>query len=189
MTPAAVDNGGPSTLEIQGALFDRGTTLRLVGPTGRTIAASATYVQDAATAYVTFDLSGAAIGAYDVHATTAAGTTVSLADGLTVTAGNGADLQVNLAGPSFVLANQIGVVEVNYGNTGDVDAPAPLIFVTSPSETPVSLTSDMSMPQSIAVFLAASPTGPAGVLRPGTTPSVPVYFQAPVLVIPIRLNM
>src|SRR5262249_27448183 len=41
-TPSAVGNAGPSTIEIQGALFDRATAFALIGPTGETVQASAT---------------------------------------------------------------------------------------------------------------------------------------------------
>ena len=97
-------------------------------------------VQDAATAYATFNLTGAATGNYQVQATAAGGTTTTLATGLTVTTGSGANLQVSLSGPAEVLPDTTGVFEVNYANTGDADSGAPLIFVESPSGTAMGLT-------------------------------------------------
>jgi len=178
VTPAAVGNAGPSTIEIQGALFDRATTFTLVGPSGQTIPASAIDVQDAATAYVTFDLTSAATGAYSVVATSSGGTMTQLAGGLSVDQGIGSNIQVSAIGPSLVLANRPSEFSVEYGNSGDADAGAPLIFVVSTSNTQMGLTAGQFGSQNL-MFLGISPDGPAGVLRPGEQSSIPIYFQAP----------
>ena len=78
VVPAQVGNAGDSTLEIQGAQFDRDTSFELVGPGGQIVPATAVDVTDAATAYVTFDLTGAAQGAYGVEAVSSTGATSEL---------------------------------------------------------------------------------------------------------------
>jgi hypothetical protein len=179
VSPASVGNAGPSTIEIDGAKFDRDTTFQLIDVHGNVIQASATDVQDAATAYATFNLTGAATGNYQVQATAAGGTTTTLATGLTVTTGSGANLQVSLSGPAEVLPDTTGVFEVNYANTGDADSGAPLIFVESPSGTAMGLTAAAVPYNHAPIFLAINSNGPAGVLPPGYSSARQIYFTAP----------
>jgi len=141
VTPSTVGNAGPSTIEVQGALFDRGTTFDLVAPDGAIVLASATDVQDAATAYVTFDLAGATVGSYSVEATSADGSTTQLTGVLTVGHGQGANLQSSLTGPAFFLPDRPSVINLVYRNTGDSDTGAPLIFIESPTNTQIGLSS------------------------------------------------
>ena len=179
VTPATVGNAGPSTIEIQGAFFDRAMMFALVGSAGQTIPGSATYVQDAATAYVTFDLTGAATGAYSVMATSSAGAVTQLAGGLTVVAGKGGDLQTNVVVPAQALPDSISTFTVNYANVGDADVAAPLLTVASPTNTLMGLAADGIDDQSILFLGTDNSGGPAGVLRPGETESQTFYFQSP----------
>jgi hypothetical protein len=179
VSPASVGNAGRATLEIDGAKFDRGTTFQLIDAHGNVIQAAAASVQDAATAFVTFDLTGQAVGQYAVQATAAGGATTTLAAGLMVTAGTGANLQVGLSGPAKVLPNAISALEVNFTNTGDADSGAPLIFMESPSGTAMGFTSGSVPYNHPPIFLAVSANGPAGVLRPGYHSSRQIFFKAP----------
>ncbi len=177
--PGTVGNAGQSTIEIDGAKFDRGTTFTLVDKNGKSYSATAATIQDAATAYVTFDLTGAVVGAYTIKAVASDGTLAQLASGLNVTAGIGGNLQTSLTGPSFALVGHLGSFNVNYGNIGSSDVGSPLIFLQSPSGTPMALTPDDVANNLSPIFLALSTKGPAGVLSPGSVASRQIYFQAP----------
>ncbi|HQU42080.1 MAG TPA: carboxypeptidase regulatory-like domain-containing protein, partial [Pirellulales bacterium] len=177
LAPAKAGNAGAATIEIEGAKFNRATTFQLIDSQNNVTQATAIDVQDGSTAYVTFDLTGKAAGAYTVQATQADGTTTQLAGGLTVVAGQGANLQVDTSGRSFVRLNRENVFQVSYGNSGDADMPAPLIFITSPFDNPMSLTADEEYsPYNNLMFMGVAQDGPAGVLRPGAHYTVPVYW-------------
>ena len=56
VSPGQVDDGGPSTLEIDGALFDRATTFQLTNSLGDVLPSQTVYFQNSSTVYATFDL-------------------------------------------------------------------------------------------------------------------------------------
>jgi hypothetical protein len=169
-SPGTVGNAGPSTMEIDGAKFERGTTFQLIDKNGTIIQTSSAYVHDASKAFATFDLTGKPIGAYDVQATQSDGTTVKLAAGLTVAAGTGGRLETNMSVPSVVLPGEIGTFTVNYRNTGDGDIAVPLLTVESPTGTLMDYT-PTGVDDSSLTFLGTSADGPAGILRPGASAS------------------
>ena len=120
VSPSKVDNTGPSTFEIDGARFDRGTTFQLVDNSNNAIPASATYFQDSGTVYATFDLTGKALGAYSILATSSDGTTSQVTSAVTVGPSaatpslqpvNGAlngSLETYFTAPSIALPDRIG---------------------------------------------------------------------------------
>ena len=157
VNPGTVGNAGLSTIEILGAQFDRQTTFELHGPGGAVIPTAATRVQDSATAFVTFDLSGAAVGAYDVVATPGSGSPAQLTGGLTVEAGQSGVLATNLIGPPYVLPSRIVSATETFGNSGGADIGAPLIFITSTTGTNLGLTADQVPFDHPPAFLAVRP--------------------------------
>jgi hypothetical protein len=177
VTPGQVGNTGASTLQIDGAKFDRSTTFQLIDPSGNVIQDSAVFLQDASTAFATFDLTGKPVGTYSLQATQSDGTTTQLIAALTVVTGTGPQLQTGLAMPSFVLVNREDTFSVSYANNGDADEIAPMLSIFSSTNTPMGLTpTDVINGQNLQ-FFAISQNGPAGILRPGAHFSVPVYFN------------
>jgi subtilase family serine protease len=176
--PAAVGNAGPVTIEIDGAQFNRDTTFQLIDGQGKVTAASAVEVDNASTAYATFDLTGAATGSYTVQATQSGGATSKLTGGLTVNTGTGGSFIAHVVVPSITLAGRLNVFHVTYSNTGDASVGAPLLTITTSTNTPVGLSTSDVYPNRDLNVLAIGADGPAGDLRPGTSNSVPVLFQA-----------
>ena len=188
--PAQVDNGGPSTIEIDGARFDRGTTFDLIGSANNVVPASAVYFQDPGTVYATFDLTNQAPGTYTLQATSSTGAVTTLSSDLTIVAAgplpvvdptdgaqNGA-LETYLVTPTVSLPSRIGGFQVDYVNLGDHDLVAPLLTVTSPTGTSLGLTPTNVDSGVYLSFLGTSTTGPAGILRPGESESRTVYFKS-----------
>ncbi len=177
VTPSQVGNG-PVTLQISGAQFDFATTFQLRQGTGTVINATRTLVQDSATAFATFDLTGQPLGTYDVWASQSAGTSTELAAGLNVVAATVANsVQVSLIVPQAVLVGRAGTVTVNYANPGNTDLPAPLILLNgqnvlfrAPGQT------DYSSPT--LQLYGFNSTGPFGTLPPGFQGSITVSFKA-----------
>jgi subtilase family serine protease len=189
-SPGRVDNGGPSTLEIQGALFGRDTTFQLLGQGGKVIQAQAIYFTDSATAFATFDLTNASAGAYDMQAKRGDGSTALVTGAVTIVSAaawvpasgtgtlNGA-LLTNVSVPSIQLVNTIGSFTVAYTNTAGHDLAAPLLTVSPTTLTSIGLSPDDVDDGRYVRFFGVSPSGPAGILRPGETVTKSVYFLAP----------
>ena len=88
---------------------------------------------DQLTLPATFDLTGAARGSWDVVVTNPDGTFVTLHDGLTVEAGTGADVWVDVIGPSTATLGRPRTFNVVAGNNGDVDASGVPLQLTFPN--------------------------------------------------------
>jgi subtilase family serine protease len=172
-----VGNVGDVTLRIQGARFDADTGFSLVAPDGTTIKARATFLENSSEAYVTFSLYGADVGQYDVVATQKNGASTTLADALSVVAGNDAAVFLSIAGPTQVMVNRTNIFTLDYVNDGGADAIAPLIILESLSATPMGLSASDLHTTPIHI-MAASYDGPMDILRPGAKYSVPVVFQS-----------
>jgi hypothetical protein len=166
---------GPVTLQISGAHYNFGTSFQL-RQGSVTINATRTLLNDAATAFATFDLSGKAQGAYDVWGAQADGTSTELAAGLNVVAAMSNQVQLNLIVPDAVLVGRPGTVTVAYTNPGNTDLPAPLVFLQGgnalfqvPGQTDYS-TSTLQL-------YGFNDNGPFGTLPPGFQGSITVSFK------------
>ena len=179
-SPTAVGNAGPSTITIDGLGLTPATQYSLVG-TGGAIAAQSASFTSGSQAFATFNLAGAAAGSYTVQAKAADGTITTLPGAITVKAGVGPHLVASISGPADVRPGRIYAFTVTYANTGDADMAAPLLQVVSSTDTLMGLTPEGLADNGNLQVLATSPSGPAGVLRPGDSGSVTVFFQPTVV--------
>ncbi len=122
------------------------------------------FLQDAATAFPTFDLTGMPLGTYTVQATADDGTTTQLAQPLTVVPATSANVQEQLTVPSATLPNSVGEVTVDYVNQGNTDVPAPLLELAADNAL-LRLEDQTDFFNDYVWFLGVSSNGPAGVLR------------------------
>ncbi len=177
ITSVGLASGGQGqvTIPITGSQFDSGTTFQLLGPGNTVINAKQTYLQDDTSTYATFDLSNASPGQYTVQATKSGNITTQLAGAFSVVPTVAANLQLNLAVPSAARANRQGTVTVTYKNTGNTDLVAPLLELTADNAT-LKLPSQQDFGTGDLWFLGTSPTGPAGVIRPGESGQVSIEF-------------
>jgi hypothetical protein len=174
-SPATVGNAGMVTLAVNALGLDPSATYALSGP-GGTITALASEYQNAALAYVTFDMTAVQAGTYDLSIMLHDGTSATLPGGIQVTSGGGADVVASLIGNSPVRLGRTSMIYVRYANTGTNDAPAPLLRLTTKSAILMGLTPNVTLQATSLEFLAISQAGPANILRPGTSFQVPVYF-------------
>jgi subtilase family serine protease len=180
VAPENVGNKGPITLEIDGSLFTRQTSFQLISPIGFVIPADFTMVLNASKAYATFNLSGAQPGSYLLRATTPAGAQSILNPAINVSASlAGGQLSTGVLVPPISLINTLDNFTITYANNGDADIIAPLFLVTSPTSTPFGTDPNLLAPGFDANFLATSPDGPAGILRPGQVVTRTFRFLAP----------
>ena len=175
VSPSSGGNTGNVTIAIQATLLSNHTQASLVS--GQTVVpAASVFYQGGSMLYATFDLTGTPTGTYDLKL--ADGTqTKTDAGAFTVVAGDTGGPQISLSTPRSVRVNTGSAVVVSYTNTGNTDAPAPLLMLSAdaanfrePEET--------SFGGNSVQFLGTSGDGPAGVLRPGETGQITIPFQA-----------
>ena len=159
-------NGGTITIPITGTNFTPATTASLTLG-GVTINASAVNFVSASEIDATFNLSGAAVGAYTLQVTSG-GQTVTSPATLQVVAAVAGSLNVTLGTPEFIRPGRIGTIVVNYTNTSNNDMVAPILLVSSTNATvSFSTADDPNSYMQSTQLLAVAPNGPAGILRPG----------------------
>ena len=187
--PGTAVNSGSATLTFVGAGFASGATYQLVSSGGTVYNASAVFVADAAHADVTFAMSGLPTGTYTARVTEN-GSTVSLANALTVTAPGssgastaGASIQVTLNTPEAFRSGFPAQITLNYQNISGADLPAPLINLTAAGATlahvlPQCTGCNANFSQQYqntfnsGLVLGINREGPAGVLPAGAQGSV-----------------
>jgi len=173
-SPSAVGNAGPVTLELTGSKLTPETAFELVDPSGQALGATAVYFVDATRAYATFGLAGAAVGAYDVRVRREDGAMAELPDAVQVAPGTGPKLQATLVVPQAVRPGRF-TIAVEYANVGDGDLYAPVLHVSGPADLAFGLSFGAQDAVGDIRVLGYSPTGPAGVLRPGQRESLTLY--------------
>jgi RHS repeat-associated protein len=178
VSPNVGGNTGRATVEVHGTRLTATTQVSLVSG-GTTIPAAAIDFRDASLLYATFDLTGRAVGAYDLRATDGAAT-ATLPGAFTVVPGQAEPLQINLAVAPNIRPGHIGRALVEYTNTGNTDVPAPFLeFAATKSAVRLDEERDFHGDPHVGgsvQFLGIASDGPAGVLRPGQSGRVRVLF-------------
>jgi RHS repeat-associated protein len=182
ITPDSGGNAGNVTVQLQGGQFNAQTTAKLMGPGGTVITGTPWSIQSSAQMYVTFNLQGAPTGLYDVQLTQPGNSPVVLGSAFTVTKGLGAKLSASIKIPGAVRPGYFYIASLNYENSGDEDLPAPYFVVTNSLASPMALTPNATYSTNTVQLLGIAQDGPAGVLRPGSQYTIPIYFQVPATV-------
>jgi len=95
-----------------------------------------------------------------------------------VEVGHGAQLGLTIASPPTVRPGRDFPVWGEYGNSGDQDLAAPLVYVTSPTQAPMRLFPDQGLSTTPIQILGVSYDGPVGILRPATTQTYRLYSNS-----------
>jgi RHS repeat-associated protein len=88
-------------------------------------------------------------------------------------------LKASLEAPPSVRPDRTYTLWLNYTNTGDTDMTAPLFIVSSPIGVPMRLSSQEAFESRSPQILGVSAAGLLGVLPPGASGRIPVYFHVP----------
>jgi RHS repeat-associated protein len=181
--------GGELQPTITGLGFVPGTQFHLVPVGGgAAIPAAGVSINSTTQAAATFDLTGAALGDYDVRATLPSGSSHTLSSAFEVGELAPSNFQARLIMPAQIGRHTVATFYVEYENTGTMPLPAPILIVESgdPDESPW-LSLDQShvtqgfwtsaIPDGFAhaVQIYASGAAP-GVVQPGERFRVPVYY-------------
>ncbi len=171
-SPFAGTNNGPVTLKLTGAQFTANTAFSLVPTAGVTLTPTRVVIQDAATAFVTFDLTGAAPGAFDVKATDGANS-ATLTGGFTVLAApvvdRGLEVSLTISGPAGFRIGGAATILITYRNAGSVDLPAPYLVVSTNDGSFRYPGEDAFIEDYVGFFALNQNGGDPGVLAPGAT--------------------
>ncbi|CAN5528881.1 hypothetical protein BH11PLA2_BH11PLA2_49400 [soil metagenome] len=173
--PNSGSSAGRVTLEIHGTALTPATQATLVHG-GTTLTATTIDFRDASLLYATFNLSGTALGVYDVRLADGA-LSAMLTGGFTVVAPTPITnpLVVTVTAPASTRALRGGVVLVEYQNTSQNDIPAPLLTLTS-DKALLRLPGDAAFEGRTVSLLGISTDGPAGILRPGQRGTLKVEY-------------
>ena len=186
--PARGGNGGNVTARIQGTGITPDTTARLVGPAGAIASSQLALWGDSTKAWFTFALSNAPAGSYQLEISKPGITPVVLANAFQVVSAVGPQLQSRLSAPSAVRPGRDYGMTLTYANVGDVDMAAPLFIVSCGDSRPSiyavrqvwmdSSGHEVAPPKRPQVqILGLNQDGPPGVLPPGASYEIPLYFQ------------
>ncbi len=178
LSPTYGGNTGNVTVAIRGFSLPDDAAPVLVAPDRTRITPSSVYRDSTDILYPTFDLTGAAIGAYDVRVQSpGSGTFTEIPDLFIVRQGQGPDVQANLVVPGVERSGREFTIWIEYANRGDTDAPTPLFFVSGSEGTHLSF-NERGVTAGALQLLGVSPDGPRGILRPGAAGRIAIHAQA-----------
>ena len=169
-------DAGQVTVPIFGTFFQTGLQASLVDSSHVSHGALAVLITSSTQAYATFDLSQLATGTYSVQVRVAGGS-ATLPSAFSVVAGTAGQFQAQLSFPNGT-STGAGPVEgvITYSNTGGTDLIAPLLVLDGNGQAGLRLDASEPFSTDPLLLLAASSSGPAGVLRPGEQGQI--TFQA-----------
>ena len=175
VSPASITGNGPITLQLTGGELAGNDTYQLVGP-GGTFHTTGSIVPNPTSAFATFNLAGASAGSYSLIISQPDGVTITNLNAVIVPAGNVAatpQFSVQIQTPSVYRVGRAFNGLISYGNIGNADMPSPLLILSSGGIAGLRLLPTDSYLTNDLVLVAAAMEGPAGVLRPGQTYSIP----------------
>ena len=187
-TPHQLAANGQTTLDITGSLLSASDTYELVGA-GGTFTASSVNVPDPTTAYATFSLNGAPAGSYNLEVLVPGAPPAVLSNATSVVTGPAlpafwAQLQL----PSVYRQGRPFSGAILYGNNGNADMPAPILILSSGGVAGLQLFPTNAFSTNDVFLIGASLSGPAGVLRPNQSWTIPFTALSTVSeTIPFRL--
>ena len=174
-SPSSAGNGGSTIVQINGTNFAANAIATLTQG-GTTITDTSIDYVSASELLATFNLSGAAVGAYAVNVTSGGQTATAMTMFQVVPAISN-PVALVLTPPSLVRAGRASVLTVTATNTSNNDILAPLLELTADGAS-LKLPSQSGYQGNAVWFLATSPTGQAGILTPGESVQVQIDFQS-----------
>jgi hypothetical protein len=158
------DSGGEPTLPV---------AITLTSPSSATVTSKWVGYHGNTTAFATFDLTNAQVGAYALNVTRPSdGSSGTLPAAVNVATGTGPALTFSLVAPPQVRAGRQYTFALSYTNSGDADAKTPFVSVT-PGEVGDLLRSDgTSIQNTHRAWLAGVDGWPSGVIPAGASGSI-----------------
>jgi RHS repeat-associated protein len=200
ITPTHHGNIENTTMTLTGAGFNSATTVSLVGGNGTTYPLTNLTVASPTQMTGTIPANAVPGGTYTVQVTEADGTSAQLPNAFTMIQGGEAVLNTKVIVPSPIGNASPAVIYIQYSNTGDISMPAPLLVLSATNAQgqqgailtlnpalqftgPEILRATEPIGYSTSVEILASGATP-GVLQPGETITVPVYYAGWLTTVP-----
>ena len=173
--PREAGNAGLVSVLISGLGFEEGMDVEL-SDGGPTLSATEVTTSSQTELLAQFDLSGAALGAYNLTVVWPDVTSQSLTDAFEIVAGSGPELEAHLEAPEAIRPETAAIAWLVYRNVGDADMPAPLFTVRS--NVFISLDGGRTTSTRVEILGIGDSSDPA-ILRVGESRRIPVYFRSP----------
>jgi len=179
VTPSHGGNSGSATLQVYGAGFQSGASLKLTGTGQPDVIGNNTQVGTLGFVLTsTVNLTGAAPGLRDVVVMNPGGSSTTMSGAFTVDQGGSPNIAVSLIGRNVMRAGQSQVYFINVANSGDVDSGSVRVWVAlpnyvqwqSPSQPPAS-SGQLNGLAYVAFNVSIVPAG--------SSTEIPVIFTAP----------
>ena len=175
VSPESIGNAGFATILLSGAQIAATDIVTLTAPDNTVITADAVTLKDAATLSASFNMTGKAVGTYQITVKHANGVVAQGAFSVNVVAATASDPVVQLIAPGALRVGRIIPYTVVVKNTGNNDVVMPLLTLDSHGAEFLGFTPDAL--QSTSLSIVPRTDGAPGILRPGQTWSLTVYGQ------------
>ncbi len=173
--PRQGGNRGSVTINVFGAQFTPGSTVRMIDANGSTIQAKQVVFVDSGLLNATFDLDGKAIGKATIQVVKPGNNVTSLPNTFEIVAGQEGRLSTTISAPWGVRLGRDFVITVDYRNTGNQDLMAPIFRVKGTGLSNMSFYEEMTHASSALELIGVNPLGQAGILPPGTSGRITLY--------------
>ncbi|MFT2007148.1 T9SS type A sorting domain-containing protein [Pontibacter sp. 13R65] len=154
ITPVAGGNVGDVTVNIVGASFDKGTKVKLTrsGHPDIIVPDSMMAINRGEQIQALFDLRGKAVGEYNIVATLANGTELTIPNGFSILEGVKAHPWADVIGFDRIRRGQWQTYTVTYGNKGNVDATGVPLWIQIPADSEYELDFELYKPESSTIL-------------------------------------
>ena len=178
-------NSGPITVEIQGAWLDPDATVSLIRVGYEYIEGQDTYgTPDRTKLTTTFNFLGEGPGEWILVVTNPDDHSTSAPEPFTILEGGEGDLWFEIVGRETIRVGRPTQYFLNYGNSGDVDIPAPLFIISTTAPPFSKFIRILSVyplfdyyEETVKVLGKGSESAP-GILPPGRSYSIPLELKA-----------
>lgn len=171
-------NSGTITQTIHGAGFEAGVALELRGSGGALLRRYTAEKVTENTLTVPMNLIGLSPQQATLHVVWGDGGSISVRAPFEILDGVGPVLGARAYAATVVRPNRTATVWIEYRNEGDVNMPAPFLFLRNPQGVEVRLSPDVPYVREDIQLLGLMDGSSVGILPPGATRTIPVSYRA-----------
>ena len=176
ISPDRGGNAGFVTVEIKGGWLDPNATVSLVRSGYENITAQSVYGSNGTFLTATFNLIGKEPGEWNLVVTNPNGRKVTAPSTFTIEEGGKPELWVEIVGREKIRKLRQSQYILKYGNSGNVDMPAPLFNISTSAPFPLGLLYVLPFKGPFIKILGKGPDGNPGILPAGSSYSVPFFI-------------
>jgi RHS repeat-associated protein len=180
ISPEKGGNNGFVTIELNGGWLDTNATVALLRSGYEDIAAQNVYGSIKGTALMAaFNLIGKEPGEWSLVVTNPDGRNATAPGSFTIEEGGESELWIEIVGRDKIRVGRPAKYILRYGNSGEINMPAPLFTISTSASFPavsLSMQDRESEEETLTVLGKGSP-GSLSILRPGSSHSITFYVK------------